>query len=635
MKKKAVASIICALSLLAVSSNAFALTPEEYENKSFEDLNLTLQGHSGNEEVNLAVIAKGDVEFGNVMGITGSVYSAGEISCEGDTNQNVIEGLLIADDIDGDEYSWGAVYDDHTSFDYSYTEFEVPDTSGFENKDTVSLDKKSNVMTINTDTHFEELTMEMNKLVIDATDAPVTIVIDRIVESTDLCFTIKGDNKVDIYINKVVDKKGKDEEEKIALFTQKELNYNNNSTSYEDILKRGNKGQTTFYLGADSALDEIAIDGNSRGCADIVCNTDLKIDGYTYFIGDIKCGGDFELTGNSALWGEVFAPESDSHIGNMAYLYGKIYTDELDISEHGYIIYQPGNNADSEDPESDKPVEPTEEPEQGEQPTEAPEQGEESEEAPPATGTEEIFDGSSQYAYIFGDAPIYITDPETNEMTVEVYMQPDRNVSRQETCAMIMRLVAQADPNMDADESDIADAVTAYDAWAAKGLGFLSSKGAYDDISYTVSGYAYPTRGEVAKLVALGLDLTLQNGALEFNDIAGNEFEEYINIMTSNGYMQGDGNGEFRPSDYMTRAEFCSMFNNVTGRTNYSLIDTDGNTITPATFYIVDLDGVDSWKVNAMMLGTSAFTDEYRVDVQTRTENIRNILDNYDGQKKY
>ncbi len=99
--------------------------------------------------------------------------------------------------------------------------------------------------------------------------------------------------------------------------------------------------------------------------------------------------------------------------------------------------------------------------------------------------------------------------------------------------------------------------------------------------------------------------------------------------------MQGDGNGEFRPSDCMTRAEFCSMFNNVTGRTNYSLIDTDGNTITPATFYIVDLDGVDSWKVNAMMLGTSAFTDDYRVDVQARTANIRNVLDNYDGQKEY
>lgn len=411
MKKKT-ASMICALSLLVVSSNAFALTPEAYDNKSFEDLGLTVQGHDGNEKVNLAVIAKGDVEFGKVMGITGSVYSAEEISCEGDTNENKIEGLLIAEDIDGDEYSWGAVNDDHTSFDYSYTEFKVPDTSGFKNEGTVSLRNKSDVMTINTDTYFESLTMEKNMLVIDATDAPVTVVIDRIVDSTDLCFTIKGDNKVDIYINKVVDKKGKDEEEKIALFTQKELNYNDNSTSYEDILKRGNKGQTTFYLGADSDHDEIVIDGNSRGCADIVCNTDLKIDGYTYFIGDIKCGGDFELTGNSALWGEVFAPESDSHIRKMAYLYGRIYTDELDISKHGYIIYQPGDGADDGESNGDEPAEPTE----------SPEQGEEAEEAPPATGTEEIFEGSSQYAYIFGDEPIYVTIPGTDEMTAEVYM---------------------------------------------------------------------------------------------------------------------------------------------------------------------------------------------------------------------
>ncbi|MBP3359367.1 MAG: S-layer homology domain-containing protein [Clostridia bacterium] len=105
--------------------------------------------------------------------------------------------------------------------------------------------------------------------------------------------------------------------------------------------------------------------------------------------------------------------------------------------------------------------------------------------------------------------------------------------------------------------------------------------------------------------------------------------------MTSNGYMQGNGDGTFNPDAPMTRAEFCAMFNNVTGREDYDLVDADGNKVVPETYYIVDLDGAANWQVRAMMLGTSAFNKDYTVDVDTRIANIRNILDNYDSQKKY
>ena len=217
----------------------------------------------------------------------------------------------------------------------------------------------------------------------------------------------------------------------------------------------------------------------------------------------------------------------------------------------------------------------------------------------------------------------------------KIHMQPDRYVSREEACAMVMRLVDQFVGVDDSMAGSVASIIVEYSDWAAKGLGFISSKGTYDDLTDSISGYNYPTRGEIAKIVAMGLDLELKKGARAFNDIAGTPYEYYINVMTSNGYMQGNGDGTFNPNQAMTRAEFCAMFNNVTGREDYDLIDPEGNEVVPETYYIVDLAGAAAWQERAMMLGTSAFNKDYTVDVDTRLANIRNILDNYDSQKQH
>lgn len=653
--KKTVVGIICAFSMLAASSSVFAINPSGYDGVQYGDLGLSSNDPDG--EINLAVIAKDDVVIGNTMYIKGSVYSGGEIYCmDGDGNK--IDGLFISGTGDtvykapnpGDTTTYtavgykirsdhgeptaysskptygGAIYDNDTSFDCTYEAFKVPDASNFAQygEKNLSIWVYDGVMTISEDSYFEKLSLTHDALIIDATNNPVTVIIDNFDTSTSNSpyLTVLGDNKVNVYINNVT-------ENKFKLFTQKETGYidekggglyvntNDHEHMKSEVEKLGNMDQVTFYLNSE---EPITIEA-SRGYANIVCNNDIKIGESAFWMGDIKCGGNYTMEGTSVLWSEVCAPNSDTFIGKSAVLYGQLHTNTLAIAGAGAII----NKADSINM-NDMPEETTEpaEPTESTEPTETP--------AQPAGG--EIFEGSSKYAYIFGDEPVYTNDPETGEMTAVVYMQPDRNVSREESCAMIMRLVDQHVGGLDADASDISSAVVSYSDWAAKGLGYLSQKGAYD-IDYTVSGYGYPTRGEVAKLVALGLEFELKGGAIEFTDIAGNEFEKYINIMTSNGYMQGDGNGEFRPNDYMTRAEFCSMFNNVTGRTDYQLIAIDGSVVTPETYYIVDLDNADAWKVKATMLGTSAFTDNYEVDVDTRLANIRNVLDEYNGQTDY
>ena len=81
------------------------------------------------------------------------------------------------------------------------------------------------------------------------------------------------------------------------------------------------------------------------------------------------------------------------------------------------------------------------------------------------------------------------------------------------------------------------------------------------------------------------------------------------------------------------------MFNKVTGRENYSLkgADENGNQIevTPRTYYFTDMDNADDWQVRACMLATSAFDEKGSIDIPTRVANIRNVVDNYNGQKKY
>jgi len=80
------------------------------------------------------------------------------------------------------------------------------------------------------------------------------------------------------------------------------------------------------------------------------------------------------------------------------------------------------------------------------------------------------------------------------------------------------------------------------------------------------------TRAELTTIVARLSDAEY-NGKSMFDDIDGHWAEEYINIAASIGWVEGDGNGLFRPDDKITRAEVMTLINRVLNRVPLSVED--------------------------------------------------------------
>jgi hypothetical protein len=244
-----------------------------------------------------------------------------------------------------------------------------------------------------------------------------------------------------------------------------------------------------------------------------------------------------------------------------------------------------------------------------------------------------------EYAYIFGYEPdlierVSVTDDEGNESgawNVEIRMAPEEPVTREQVAAMLMRMMDQKYDTMDADYP-VTDNISAHaGTWYERGLAYLASKGAFADVDEVYTGSV--TRGEVAKLISYGLNLT-DRVDTSFEDIADSPYKKYIEIMDAYGYMQGESDTEFAPDKIMTRAEFCSMFNHVIGREDALLEAADGTVVTPQLYYFTDLPD-DAWYTPVMLRATSAYDKDGYVDIDTRLANIRNTVDKYDSQKLF
>lgn len=211
---------------------------------------------------------------------------------------------------------------------------------------------------------------------------------------------------------------------------------------------------------------------------------------------------------------------------------------------------------------------------------------------------------TSNYAYIFG-----YTDST---------MAPNEKLIRAEVSQMIYRLVKQNDM---LDSFVYKESATpAFDdidgQWFRSGIEYLNTKGSYAE-NESVYPYVTVTRGETFKLLCLGLN---------FIDNSELLYDEYAAILYNAGYIKGDENGNLNVDKFITRAEFCSMYNTIIGRENALLITADGEEITADTYGITDLDEGE-WYYDVMLRATSAYDNDGYVDIELR--NHRNILDDY------
>lgn len=255
---------------------------------------------------------------------------------------------------------------------------------------------------------------------------------------------------------------------------------------------------------------------------------------------------------------------------------------------------------------------------------------------PPAIPDSSIQISGANYAYIFGYEPLIIpvTDEEGNTTyTAEITMGMDDDVTVEQVSSMLIRILDQNGNTADMT-FPMTDNVRPHQGqWYERGLLYLCSVGGFDE-DETIRTVAI-SRGQVAKLVACALNLNLTEDA-PFVDVADSEYKEYIDKVYAYGYMNGLGDGTFAPEKTMTRAEFCSLFNNILNRDALGLtaLDSEGNPyeITAEDYYFIDMNP-SHWAYEICLKATSAYDSEGYVDIITRNSNIRNIIDQYDSQK--
>ena len=210
------------------------------------------------------------------------------------------------------------------------------------------------------------------------------------------------------------------------------------------------------------------------------------------------------------------------------------------------------------------------------------------------------------YAYIFGYS--------------DTVMGAEGPLLRSEASVMVHRLVKQNNERGDFVYDPANPSFTDISGeWFQCGIEYIHYRGGFGIPEGTrVSPYTQITRGEVFKIVALGLgftdDTTLTN-------------DEYGTVLADRGYIIGSGgSGNLDCDSYMTRAEFCTMYNRIIGRTNALLVAADGNQITAETYGFTDLDS-DDWYYEDMLRATSAYDENGYVDISKRAE--RNVVDDY------
>ena len=672
MKVRKFLAGVLSLSLLAATTAAFAAAPSEYDGQAYS--NLGCQSDDPDGEFNLAVIANGDVKiFGDTMYIKGSVYSNGTIYA-GNGQGNKVDGLFISgtdnttfgSDNNNDEWTQyrtaegfvhvnddgttdginyystqiehkGAILDKDTSFECDYEPFTAPDIANnlgdvlmtvypsstwlwSEERGSYSeVNAEEAPRTITEDTYIENLTVNGSwvdayhqAMIIDTTAGDVNVVINNLVNPVNPSIKVVGEHEANIYINNIN--------------TLSDLRINHDYNSNWQLEVDGSTEHTHLYITGGN----VVLNAGKIAVADMNVTADsLEISGSITFYGDINSNAEqFTITGGQTeVTGTVCVPNADSQVVDSATLYGQLHTDTLTINGAGRIIWKADDavaKAEVPEPTSAPTAEPTVEP------TEAP--------VEPVPSGKPIDLNGVGYAYIFGYEPaihrVDVTDEEGNviggKWVAEVQMAPNDAVTREQVAAMIMRLIDQKYATKN-DEYPVTDNIAKHaGTWYERGLAYLAGKGTFDGIDSVECGPV--TRGEVAKLVAYGLNLS-DTAETAFADISDNQYKTYIEIMAAYGYMNGVSDDKFEPNRIMTRAEFCAMFNNIIGRTDMGLEGRDGTVVTPELYSIVDLNG--HWAAETMLKATSAYDADGYVDIDTRLANIRNELDKYDSQKLF
>ena len=157
--------------------------------------------------------------------------------------------------------------------------------------------------------------------------------------------------------------------------------------------------------------------------------------------------------------------------------------------------------------------------------------------------------------------------------------KPTQDATRYEVVAALANvfdIVSTASPKALTDVS--ADYKAVVDSFTAAGIidGYTDG---------TFRGTNPIKRSEVAKIICVMMGLDADNAKdAGFKDVDG-WAEKYINACAEAGYVQGKGEGEFAPDEYITRAQLAKLINNITGAKDGTSCSYSDVTDTTAWYY--------------------------------------------------
>lgn len=148
--------------------------------------------------------------------------------------------------------------------------------------------------------------------------------------------------------------------------------------------------------------------------------------------------------------------------------------------------------------------------------------------------------------------------------TPEGLSLPTANVTRAEVATIFFRLMTDdARAKFDSLDNNFSD--VAKGKWYNRAISTLANAGIVKgDPAGTYRPDDPITRAEMAAIIARFGDF--KEGGKTFNDISGHWAQKYIELAASNGWINGNPDGTFKPNNNITRAETVAMINRVLNR---------------------------------------------------------------------
>lgn len=144
-------------------------------------------------------------------------------------------------------------------------------------------------------------------------------------------------------------------------------------------------------------------------------------------------------------------------------------------------------------------------------------------------------------------------------------VQPEGLITREEVAAVFFRLLtSEYRESIRTSSQDFVDVESG--RWSEEPIATLANGNiveGYLDGSFKPGNTI--TRAELAT-IASKFDHLTPSASNKFTDIDGHWASKYINSASEKGWVKGYGDGSFRPDQYITRAEFVTLVNNVLNR---------------------------------------------------------------------